>query len=82
MGGTLEPRAAGCDAVDLAQDRPPSPVTTLHWNSRFLEKSIGLFVDRHTLPFSYEIAISNNASTDDRAAVVEADAARSLSVGD
>jgi hypothetical protein len=47
-----------------------------------LEKSIGLFVGRRPIPFSNEIAIPDNVSTDDRALVVEADAAWSLPVGD
>lgn len=37
----------------------------------FLEKALGYFVDLYKFPFSYEIVVSDNASTDDTCEVVK-----------
>lgn len=48
--------------------------------ARHLEKALGYFADLYVLPFAYEIVISDNASTDQTRAVVDAFTARGLPI--
>ncbi|NRP72645.1 Abequosyltransferase RfbV [Ensifer psoraleae] len=48
--------------------------------ARFLENALGRFVDLYRIPFSFEVVVSDNASTDDTRDVVETFAGKGLPI--